>query len=448
MIVIVNHYMKKLFFSILFILFFYRGFAQNAADPLEQRIDSLMKQMSMQEKIEQLYYNTDSNKRLGIPQFKGSDGPHGIGNNAKGFSSFPVTIAMAATWDPGLITRVGRAIALEQAARGRDRIAGPTLDMLIDPRIGRAPETIGEDPFLGGRITEAFVLGQNTTSVFGTIKHYNLNTYEINRRTNNYLSDERSLVEFWGYHWKRTIQQGGAISVMCAYNWVNGDKCAENSFLIKTLLRDLWGFNYYTMSDWGGFGSTGKALKSELDFCEGNDLYIKELPAGVKNSQFDSTLVLRAVRNVLRAKIVSGMIDGVPVIPKSVIDSKEHRELVYESGVKGLVLLKNKDNILPFHKEKIKSLAIIGPNAAVLPLDGNSSSRVVPSYRIPVERAVRAMLGDNRVTYAKGCNINDRDISLFAEALKAARKSEYVLFVAGLDSTVEGEGYFLDKEAD
>jgi len=138
---------------------------------LEQRLDTLIAKMSIQEKIEQLYYKTDGNELLGIPQFTGSDGPHGIGNNAKGFSSFPVTIAMAATWDPELITRVGRAIALEQAARGRDRIAGPTLDLLIDPRIGRAPETIGEDPFLGGRISEAFILGQNTTSVFGTIKH-------------------------------------------------------------------------------------------------------------------------------------------------------------------------------------------------------------------------------------------------------------------------------------
>jgi beta-glucosidase len=159
------------------------------ANGLEQRIDALLASMSMQEKIQQLYYLTDGNARLGIPQFKGSDGPHGIGNKAKGYSSFPVTIAMAATWDPGLITRVGRAIAREQAARGKDRIAGPTLDLLIDPRIGRAPETIGEDPFLGGRISEAFVLGQNTTSVFGSIKHYNLNTYEINRRTNDYLSD-------------------------------------------------------------------------------------------------------------------------------------------------------------------------------------------------------------------------------------------------------------------
>jgi beta-glucosidase len=418
------------------------------ANGLEQRIDALLASMSMQEKIQQLYYLTDGNARLGIPQFKGSDGPHGIGNKAKGYSSFPVTIAMAATWDPGLITRVGRAIAREQAARGKDRIAGPTLDLLIDPRIGRAPETIGEDPFLGGRISEAFVLGQNTTSVFGSIKHYNLNTYEINRRTNDYLSDERSLVEFWGPHWKRTIQVGGALSVMCAYNWVNGDKCAENSYLIKTLLRDHWGFDYYTMSDWGGFKDTGKALSSELDFCEGNDLYIKELPGGVQSGRFDSSLVNRAVRNVLRTKLVSGMIDGVPVVPKSVIDSEEHRQLVYESGLNSLVLLKNEGAILPFRKDKLKSVAVIGPNASVLPLDGNSSSKVLPSYRIPVLQALQRELGADRVTYAKGCNINDTDRSQFDAALALAKSAEYVVLVAGLDSTVEGEGYFLDKEAD
>jgi len=417
-------------------------------NPLEQRLNSLLSKMTMQEKIEQLYYKTDGNKRLGIPQFTGSDGPHGIGNNAKGFSSFPVTIAMAATWDPSLITRVGRAIALEQAARGRDRIAGPTLDLLIDPRTGRAAETIGEDPFLGGRISESFILGQNTTSVFGTIKHYNLNTYEFNRRTNNYLSDERSLIEFWGYHWKRAIQVGGAISVMCAYNWINGDKCAENKYLIKDLLRDHWGFNYYTMCDWGGFSSTDKALNSELDFCEGNDLYIKELPEGVKSGRFDSNLVERATRNVLRTKIISGMIDGVPEVPKNIIDSKEHRLLVYESGLKGLILLKNKGGILPLNQKTVKSIAVIGPNAEVLPLDGNSSSKVIPSYQIPVVNAIRTILGDTRVNYSKGCNVNDTDRKDFKEALSLAKKSEYVVFVAGLDSSVEGEGYFFFKDSD
>lgn len=417
-------------------------------DPLELRLDTLLQKMSFREKIEQLYYLTDSNTRLGIPQFKGSDGPHGIGNNAKGYSCFPVTIAMAATWDPDLITKVGRAISLEQAARGKDRIAGPTMDMLIDPRTGRAPETIGEDPFLGGRISAAFVLGQNTTSVFGSVKHYNLNTYERNRRTNNYLSDERSLVELWGPHWKRTIQYGGAISIMCAYNWVNGDKCAENRFLIKDLLRDHWGFNYYTMCDWGGFSNTGKALNAELDFCEGNDLYIKELPNGVKTGLFDSNLVARAAKNVLRTKIISGMLDGVPTIPKKIIDSKKHRELVYETGLKSLVLLKNNQSILPLDKKKIKSIAVIGPNAAVLPLDGNSSSKVLPSYRITVVDGIKNIIGVDKIKYAKGCSINDKDKSHFNEAITAAKNADYVVFVGGLDSTVEGEGYFLDKEAD
>lgn len=445
--------MRKLQFVIIisilsglsFPLFSQKPVSKNA---LEQNLDLLMGKMSIQEKIEQLYYNTNGNDRLKIPQFKGSDGPHGIGNNAKGFSSFPVTIAMAATWDPALITRVGRAICLEQAARGRDRIAGPTLDMLIDPRIGRAPESIGEDPFLGGRISEAFVLGQNTTSVFGTIKHYNLNTYELNRRTNNYQSDQRSLVEFWGYHWKRTIQQGGAISVMCAYNWINGDKCAENKFMIKDLLRDQWGYDFYTMCDWGGFSSTEKALNSELDFCEGNDLYIKELPDGVKSGKFETKLVVRATRNVLRTKMLSGMIEVAPVTSKDVIDSKEERELVYESGLKGLVLLKNKSNILPFSKETLKSIAVIGPNAGLLPLDGNSSSKVLPSYRISVANGLKKLIGEDRVNFAKGCNVNDKDTTGFAVAIAAALKSEYVVFVAGLDSTVEGEGYFLDKEND
>jgi beta-glucosidase len=402
----------------------------------------------MQEKIEQLYYKTDENTRLGIPAFKGSDGPHGIGNKAKGFSSFPVTIGMAATWDPSLITLVGRAISEEQAARGRDRIAGPTLDLLIDPRMGRAAETIGEDPFLGGRISEAFIQGQNTTSVFGSIKHYNLNTYEINRRTNNYLVDRRSLVEFWGLHWKRAIQFGGAMSVMCAYNWINGDKCAENEFLIKNLLRNHWGFEFYTMSDWGGFASTIKALNAELDFCEGNDLYIKELPVGLQNALFDSSLVNRAAKNVLRTKLLSGMIDGVPFTNLNFIDSKEHRNLVYESGLKSLVLLKNLQNILPFNKDKIQSIALIGPNAATLPLDGNSSSKVLPSYRITVEAALKNMLGEERINYVKGCNINDSITTLFDAAIQAAQKSKYVVFVGGLDSTIEGEGYFLDKEAD
>lgn len=414
-----------------------------ACADLDARIGGLLTQMSDQEKIDQLFYRTDGNARLGIPQFTGSDGPHGIGNKAKGWSSFPVNLAMSATWDPELIQRVGRAIALEQQSRGRHRIAGPVLDLLHDPRNGRAPETIGEDPFLGGRIVEGFLHGMNETAVFATIKHYNLNTYEAGRRDNDYQVDPRSLVEFWGAHWRRAVQDGGAASVMCAYNLVNGDKCAENKFLIRTVLRDLWGFQGYTMSDWDGFWNTEKAMAAELDFCEGAELYTKDLPGMVKEGRITPQQLNTAAGNILRTKLLSGMIDGQPkILEEQTRDSPDHRALVYESGLKSMVLLKNQNAILPLDSE-VKSVAIIGPNADTLPLDGHSSSAVIPSYIITPRQGLEALLGTGRVSYTKGCDINSKDRSQFEEATRIAKESEVVIFVGGLDNTVEGEEHFI-----
>jgi beta-glucosidase len=410
---------------------------------LDSRIGSILSQMSDQEKIDQLFYKTDGNARLGIPQFTGSDGPHGIGNKAKGWSSFPVNLAMSATWDPELIQRVGKAIALEQQSRGRHRIAGPVLDLLHDPRNGRAPETIGEDPFLGGRIVEGFLHGMNETAVFATIKHYNLNTYEAARRDNDYQIDPRSLVEFWGGHWRRAVQDGGALSVMCAYNLVNGDKRAENKFLIRTVLRDLWGFQGYTMSDWDGFWSKEKAMAAELDFCEGAELYTKDLPGMVKDGRITAQQLNTAAGNILRTKILSGMIDGQPkILEEQTRDSPEHRALVYESGLKSMVLLKNQNSILPLDA-KVKSVAIIGPNADTLPLDGHSSSAVIPSYVITPRQGLEALLGTDRVSYSKGCEINSKDRGNFDEAIRIAKSSDVVIFVGGLDATVEGEEHFI-----
>ncbi|MEY3895558.1 MAG: hypothetical protein RLZZ214_1077, partial [Verrucomicrobiota bacterium] len=323
------------------------------------------------------------------------------------------------------------------------RIAGPVLDLLHDPRNGRAPETIGEDPFLGGRIVEGFLHGMNETAVLATIKHYNLNTYEAGRRDNNYLIDPRSLVEFWGAHWRRAVQDGGAASVMCAYNLVNGDKCAENKFLIRTVLRDLWGFQGYTMSDWDGFWSTEKAMAAELDFCEGAELYTKDLPGMVKEGKITPQQLNTAAGNILRTKLLSGMIDGQPkIVEEQTRDSPDHRALVYESGLKSMVLLKNQDSILPLDS-KVKSVAIIGPNADTLPLDGHSSSAVIPSYIITPRQGLEALLGSERLSYAKGCDINSKDRSQFEEATRLAKKSDVVIFVGGLDNTVEGEEHFI-----
>jgi beta-glucosidase len=407
---------------------------------LESRLDGYISKMTTKEKIQQLYYQTDGNSRLGIPQFQGSDGPHGVGSGYKGSSCFPVTIALAATWEPALIRRVGRAISLEQAALKRHRIAGPALDLLHDPRNGRAAETIGEDPFLGGRITEAFVLGQNTTAVFGSAKHFNLNTYELKRTSNNYLVDQRTLVEFWGPHWRRTVQYGGAISIMAAYNKINGDKCAESHNLLKAILRDLWGFSFYTTSDWGGLTSAAKGMNATLDFCEGNRIYIDDLPNLVAKSTIPMAQLDYATKNLLRTKLIAGMLDGQPVVSRSVIDSAEHRKLVYEAGLHGIVLLKNSGNLLPLSKT-VGSVAVIGPNANVLPLDGASSSEVKPSYTITPRQGIETIIGATKVQYTRGCDINSTNRADFAKAINLARSSDVVVFVGGLDRSLEGEEY-------
>jgi len=196
------------------------------------------------------------------------------------------------------------------------------------------------------------------------------------------------------------------------------------------------------MSDWGGFASTSLAMAAELDFCEGNELYIKQLPGLVATGKITMAQLDHSVRNVLRTKILAGMLDGQPTVPAEVRDSPAHRELVYESGLQGLVLLKNQKGILPLNPQ-IKSVALIGPNAANLPLDGHSSSAVIPSYTITVKQALDNLLGSNRVHYARGCDINSTNRSEFAAALEAARHAEVVIFAGGLDNTVEGEEYFI-----
>ncbi len=208
------------------------------------------------------------------------------------------------------------------------------------------------------------------------------------------------------------------------------------------ILRDYWGFRGYTMSDWGGFSDTELAMAAELDFCEGNELYFKDLPGLVASGRITTAQLDHAVSNVLRTKILSGMMDGQPAVAPEVRDSPEHRELVYESGLKSIVLLKNQDAILPL-SPMLKTLALIGPNAANLQLDGHSSSAVIPPYTITLKQGLETMLGAAHVRYAKGCEMNGTSQEGFAAALEIARGAEVVIFAGGLDNTVEGEEYFI-----
>ncbi len=409
---------------------------------VEDRITSILRQMTLAEKILQLHqeggFNTATNSRLGIPGFVMSDGPHGVRDGMA--TSFPVGIGMAATWDVDLAQRVGFAMGQEFWAKGKHQALGPCLDIDRDPRNGRSPESGGEDPYLCGQITAAVVRGIQTTPCIATIKHYNANHREDGRMGNNITASQRVLHDDAGLAFRTAVQQGGAFSVMNAYTLINSQKCAENFNLLTMILKTQWGFPYYVVSDWGSIWDAGKAVKAGCDICMGSTIYQDNLPGLVANGTVPESAIDDAVRRVLRTKILAGMLDYQPQGDPGDVNSVAHQQLCLEAGRKSLVLLKNSNGILPLNGAGLGKIALIGPNAAVAQTDGTGSSWVTPFYTVSPKQAIESRIGISKVLYSKGCDINSSDTSGFALARSIAAQADVVVFCGGLDGTQEGEG--------
>ncbi len=411
------------------------------AQTVEERITTLLNQMTVQEKILQLHQNPDAfstadNARLGIRGFLMADGPHGVREGAA--TSFPVGIGMAATWDRDLATRVGTAMGQEFRGKGKSQGLGPCLDLDRDPRNGRSPETGGEDPFLNAQITSNVTRGMQSTGCIATIKHYNANHREYGRYTNDILMNRRDMDEQSGLTFRTAVQEGGALSVMNAYNLINGEKCAENAPLLTDVLRNDWGFPYYVVSDWNSIFNSEKAIKAGCDICMGSDKYKNDLPGLVAAGTVTQAQLDAAVRRVLRTKIVAGLTSYVPPGRASDVGSADHQTLCLEAGRKSIVLLKNQGSLLPL-SNAIGSVALVGPNAAELRTDASGSSWVTPFAPVTLKAALEQRIGMSKVKYAKGCDVNSADTSGFATARTLASSSDAVIFVGGLDPSQEGE---------
>lgn len=415
---------------------------QGRTQTVERRIDSVLALMTTAEKISQLHheggFNTADNMRLNIPGFIMADGPHGVRDGLA--TCFPVGIAMAATWDPALMQRVGVALGKEFRAKGKHQALGPCLDLCRDPRNGRSAETGGEDPYLCALITTALVKGIQSTSCIATVKHYNGNHRETTRTNNNVLVSQRLLMEHYGLSFRTAVQQGGAMSVMNAYNLINGEKCAENYNLLTSILRTTWGFPYYVVSDWGSIWSSEAAIAAGCDICMGSDNYQNDLPLLVQAGVVSPSTLDSAVRHVLRTKMLAGMLDYVPPGDPGDLNSKQHQELSLEAGRKSIVLLKNQGNILPLNRAAGRLIGLIGPSAAVAQLDGTGSAYVTPFYSVSPQQGLEQKLGPGKVVYTKGCDINSADTSRFAAAAMVASNVDVVIYCGGLDATQEGEG--------
>lgn len=415
---------------------------QNA---LEDLIQGKIDQMSHLQKMNQIrrnsFWTTSDSEVLGIPGFVMSDGPHGV--RFVDATSFPTGIAMAASWNKDMMFNIGRAMGREFHAYGKHQQLGPALDLCRDPRNGRSPETGGEDPFLCAHMNIPMVRGIQTEPVVATIKHFNGVNKQENRHAVNHLMSTRQLMEHYGYNFRRVMQDAGALSVMNAYNLVNGNKSAESTELLTEILRDRWGYPFYVVSDWGSVWDAEKALKAgcdlEMDVDESEyEAHLEELYASgdITDADLDA-----AVRRVLRTKYMVGMMDNFPVgNPFTGANVPEHQQLAREAGREAIVLLKNEDGMLPLSDEGM-TVALVGPSTQVAQLDGFGSSWVDPPYAVSPYEGLVNRIGAEQVLWAHGCDINSTDTSGFQAAREVAAAADYVIFVGGLDQSQEGENY-------
>ncbi|MCX7720482.1 MAG: glycoside hydrolase family 3 C-terminal domain-containing protein [Dictyoglomus thermophilum] len=396
------------------------------------------------------------NSRVKIPILIHDEALHGC--MAKGSTIFPQAIGMASTWNPELIYQVATAIGKETRSRGIHQVLSPTINIARDPRCGRTEETYGEDPYLASRMAVAYIKGVQEQGVISTPKHFVANFVGDGGRDSYPIHfSERLLREIYFPAFRASIEEAGALSLMAAYNSLDGIPCSSNKWLLTRILRKEWGFKGYVVSDYFSVlhlmtkhkVAESKAEAAKLSLEAGLDMELpdsdcfEEIPGLIRESKLSQDTLDEAVRRVLRVKFWIGLFDNPFVDPdyaERINDCSEHRELALRVARESIVLLKN-EGILPLNKD-IRSIAVIGPNAAVPRLGGYSGYGV--KVVTPLE-GIKNKLGDKvKVYFAEGCGLNDTSKSGFDEAIKIAQKSDVAILFMG-NSVPETEGEQRDR---
>jgi len=532
--------MKFRFLILLFILFGCQTQVKHIQDvpflnpnlPVDQRVDDLVSRMTLEEKISQMSHLAPAIERLGIiayePNFNNPYGEdsvefedeeteeykrnrpwenyeyweegecldggwwnealHGLARSGLA-TAFPQCIGLGSTWNPDLIEKMADVISTE--ARIHNQKYGkkltfwsPTINILRDPRWGRTEESYSEDPYLLSRMAVAYVKGMQGNDpkylkTVATVKHFVANNSEYNRHTGSSDVSERFLREYYLPAFKAAITEGGAYSVMSAYNAVNGVPASANEWLLNDILRGEWGFKGYVVSDCGAVSDIVHGHKFETDpvkavalsakagtdleceTCETEQfLYDKYLLNAVNKGYITEKDIDKNVSRLFRARFLLGEFDppeSVPysAIPESKLDCREHRDLALQIAKESIVLLKNENRTLPLDQNEIKSIAVIGPNADRTVLGGYSGS---PSVSItPLQGLKNKVKESIEIRYSEGCKIMDKmkigwddenekpifkmldETKSINDAIKLAGESDLAIVFAGTNLDVANE---------
>jgi len=418
------------------------------------------------------------NTRLGIPALAHEEALHGL--TAPKGTHFPVPLALASSWDPALVEKVMSVAALEARARGIHEVLSPVIDLARDPRWGRTEETYGEDPYLVSRMGVAAIRGYQGTSqalardkVFATAKHFAVHgSHEggINTAPGNF--SERIVRDQYLLPFEAAVTEAGVMAVMPSYNEIDGVPSHKNRWLIERVLRQEWGFQGMVVSDYFAIeqlvsrhgvaadlaDAARQALAAGVDLELPDPQAYEKLVDLVRSGRVSEAALDRSVARLLRAKFLAGLFDDPYVDPdraERVSNTPEHQALALDAARRSIILLKNDGGALPLDRRKVRTIAVVGPNAKGVRLGGYSSD---PGRGVDVLQGIRDKAGPGaRVLYAEGVRITEHEPSWnadkvvfgdpalnrrrIAEAVAAARQADVVVVVIGTNESTSREAW-------
>ncbi len=411
---------------------------------VEEKVGIMSGQVTEQKLLDDLFliehynvkpYPTMAVDRLGIPNVRFVDGPRGVVSGSA--TCFPVSMARGATFDRELEEEIGKVIGAEVRAQGGNYFGGVCINLPRNPRWGRAQECYGEDQYHLGEMGAALTRGVQSQNVMACIKHFAMNSIENARFKADVHADKRTLHEVYLPHFKRCIEEGAA-SVMGAYNMVYGEQASESKLLLRDILRDKWGFEGFTLSDFlWAVKDAVKAVKNGMNiempcFCH----YHGELPKALEEGRITMEDMDEAVGYILRTVFYYETRKDPRKYTQEILACPGHIQVARRAAEESMVLLKNEGNILPLDKGKTDKILVLGVLGDTENIGDHGSSKVHPYYTVTPLRGLMKKMPSAQILYNDGTNLK--------RAKELAADADAVIVVVGYIHSDEGE-YLSDR---
>ena len=475
--------MKKIYFvTIIFVCyFFFCSFSQqpvylDETKPVDERIEDALSRMTLEEKIAMCHaqskFSTPGCPRLGIPEIWMSDGPHGVRMEFvwddwqhahwtnDSCTAYPALTCLAATFNPELSYRYGKALGEEARFRRKDIILGPGVNIYRTPLSGRNFEYMGEDPYLSSVMVVPYIRGVQENGVAACVKHFVLNNQEKWRDTINVVVSDRALNEIYLPAFKAAVTEGGVWAVMGSYNKYKGEYCSHNDTLINEILKKEWAFDGVMLTDWGSAHNTNEAALNGLDLEMGTwtngltwgissayDKYFLAKPflEKIKSGELPESLLDEKIRRILRLCFRTNMNRQRPLGRKL---TEEHTDIARKVAEEGIVLLKNEKDFFPIRPGRYKKIAVIGENAVKKLTEGGGSSELKAHREVSPLQGLVDKYGAEHIVYSMGYASGAPDYSrelpsgydadsLVRSAVAVAKAADVVLFFGGLNKNFQ-----------